>query len=73
MHIIAAGELKVVQKHGLRFCLMAAAFWNIGSTISMLIWRAWSQIVAKIDIVKTVDSHMVAAAISAAIIVESYI
>ena len=36
-HIIAAGELEVVQKHGLRFCLMAAAFWNIGSTISMLI------------------------------------
>ena len=67
----------MVQKHGLRFCLiaarMAAAFWNIGCTISMLIQRAWSQIEAKIDIVKIVDSHMVAAAISAAIIVESYV
>ena len=67
----------MVQKHGLRFCLMAAimaaAFWNIGCIISMLIWRAWSQIEAKIDIVKIVDSDMVAAAISAAIIVESYI
>ena len=52
---------------------MAAAFWNIGCTISMLIWRAWSQIEAKIDIVKIVDSHTVAAAISAAIIVESCI
>ena len=40
-HIIAVGELEVVQKHELRFCLMAAimaaALWNIGSTISMLI------------------------------------
>ena len=76
-HIIEAGELEVVWKYGLRFCwmpvIMAAAFWNIGYTTSMHVYRIWGKIVAKIGIVKRVDTHMLAAAISAAINAKSYI